>query len=90
MSTTRKSIHHAFRMAVFWTRVEAGDYFITKPNFQIGWGGLTPQCREYILSGGHPHSRIFAAIPGGTINGPVIKVHVVQILGTHGLEVAVP
>ena len=37
-----------------------------------------------------PHARIFAAIPGGIKIGPVIEGHVVLIMGTHGLEIAVP
>ena len=37
-----------------------------------------------------PHARNFAAIPGGTKIGSVIEGHVVLIMGTHGLEIAVP
>ena len=36
------------------------------------------------------HARILAAIPGGTEIGPVIEGHVVLIMGTRGLEIAVP
>ena len=36
------------------------------------------------------HARIFAAIPGVTKIGPVIEGHVVLLMGTHGLGIAVP
>ena len=35
-------------------------------------------------------SRAFAALPGGTIMGPVIEVQIVQILDQYGLEIAPP
>ena len=38
----------------------------------------------------NPHSRAFAAIPGGTIIGPVIEVQIVKILDQYGLETAFP
>ena len=34
-------------------------------------------------------SRPYAAIPGRTIIGPVIEVHIVQLLGSHGLEIPI-
>ena len=33
---------------------------------------------------------LFAAIPGGTILGPVIEVKIVKILERYGLEIAIP
>ena len=77
-------------LASFWKRVTAGDYFITKPSTEDVWSGFTPQCRDYTRPRGHLHTRIFAAILGGTKNGPSFEVQVEQILGTHGLEGAVP
>ena len=50
------------------------------PSFD-GFGDPIPVCREYTLSQAIPRARAYAARPGETINGPVIKVHV-----THGLE----
>ena len=47
-------------------------------------------CREYTLSRVNPQSRAFAAIPGGTIIGPVIEVQIVKILYQYGLEIAIP
>ena len=63
--------------------MEATHHFRTDPSEEDGWRGIT-------LSRENPHARIFAAIPGGTKIGPVIEVHVVQVMGTHGLESAVP
>ena len=37
-----------------------------------------------------PQSRVFAAIPGGTLMGPVIEVQIVKILDQYGLEIAIP
>ena len=47
-------------------------------------------CRICTLSRVNPHSRAFAAIPGGTIIGPVIEVQIVKILDQYGLEIAIP
>ena len=35
-------------------------------------------------------SRIFAAIPGQTVIGPVIQVHIIQFLGINGIEIQIP
>ena len=36
------------------------------------------------------HSRLYAAIPERTLNGPVLQVHIIQLLGTHGIEIQIP
>ena len=46
--------------------------------------------REYTLSRVNPRSRVFAAILGGTIVGPVTEVQIVNILDSYGLEIAIP
>ena len=55
-----------------------------------GFGQSIPLCREYTLSRVNPRSRVFAAILGGTIIGPVIEVRIVKILDAYGLEIAIP
>ena len=45
---------------------------------------VTPLCRSY------PKAQAWAAIPDGTLVGPVLKVHVVKILDGYGIEVAIP
>ena len=34
-------------------------------------------------------SRIYAAIPERTTIGPVLQVHIVRFLGTHGIEIPI-
>ena len=53
-------------------------------------GKITPLFREYTSSRAYPKTRVLAAVPAGTIIGPVIEVHVVKILDGYGLEVAIP
>ena len=54
----------------------------TRPDEDDGFG-------RYTLSRAHPRSRAFAAIPGGTIIGPVIEVQTVKILDQFGHEIAI-
>ena len=37
-----------------------------------------------------PSTRVFAAIPGGSVGGPVIEVQIAKILDQYGLEIAQP
>ena len=55
-----------------------------------GFGDRTPACREYTNPRADSDSRIFAPISGRTVIGPDIKVHMIQILGTHVLEIQIP
>ena len=71
-------------------QVSAGMNSKTRPDEDDGFGQIIPYCREYILSRAHPQSRIFAALPGGTIIGPVIEVQIVKIIDHCGFEIAVP
>ena len=66
-------------------RVTAGMMYKSRPDEDDGFGQLVPLCREYSLSGANPQSRVFAAIPGRTVNGPVIEVQIVKNLGQPGL-----
>ena len=77
-------------LASFRHRVSAGMNYKTRPDEDEGFGQTIPSCREYTLSRAHPQSRIFAAIPGGTVIGPVIEVQIVKILEQYGLEIAIP
>ena len=70
--------------AVFTHRVSAGMSYKTRPDDDDGSGQLISLCREYTLSRVHPQSTAFAAIPGGTIIGPVIEIQIVKILDTFG------
>ena len=53
------------------------------------WRQLIPFCREHTLSQAHPQSRNFAAIPGGTIIGPVIEVKTVKLLNNMDLKLQI-
>ena len=55
-----------------------------------GFGKIIPSCQENTLSRVNPQSKVFAAILGGTIIGPVIEVQIVKILDQYGLEIASP
>ena len=46
--------------------------------------------REYLNYRSYPKTRALAAVPAGTIIGPIIEVHIVKILDEYGLEVAIP
>ena len=73
-------------------RIEFQLVWATKisPHDDDGFGQLTQLCRECTLSRVKIQSRAFAAIPGGTIIGPVIEVQIVKILDQYGLEIAIP
>ena len=45
--------------------------------------------RIHIASGG-PKIQCIWNNPGGTVIGPVVAYHVVQFLGTHGIEIEIP
>ena len=90
MSTERKSILNALQLGIILEKSNSRDYFVTKPSTEDGWSGPILQYREYTLSREHLHSRICATIPGGAKIRPVMEVLVEQILGTRGLEGAVP
>ena len=76
----------ACELASFWRTVETGIWCITIPDVDDGFGDFTPVCREYTLPRADTQSRAYA---GGTFIGPVIEVHVVQLLGNHGLEIKI-
>ena len=72
-----------------WKKIKKYDYFITKPCLQDGHGGVDTQCKEYTFSRSDHRSRIHCRIWGGTKIGPVSDIKVVQIIGVHGIEIAV-
>ena len=61
-----------------------------RPNADDGWWTLTLVCREYSSSRSYPKAQPLAAIPEGTIVGPVLEVHIAKILEEFGIEVAIP
>ena len=65
-----------------WYQIRADD--------DDGWGTITPLCREYSISRSFPNSLVLAAIPEGTIIGPVLGVQIAKILDGCGIEVAIP
>ena len=67
----------------------AGKTYKIRPDGDDGWGGITPSCREYSSSRSYPKTQALAAIPEGTIIGPVPEVHVAEILVGYGIEVAI-
>ena len=71
-------------------RVSAGMMCKTRLVEDDGKRQLVPLGREYIHSRANLQSRVFAAIPGRTVIGPVLKVQIVEILGQFGLEIAIP
>ena len=59
-------------LASLWYWVSAGMNHKTRPDEDDGVGQITLVCRKYTLFRVNPQSRASAAIPGGTIIGPVI------------------
>ena len=62
----------------------------TVPDVDDGCGDRTPACREYTLPRADSDSRIYAPIPGQTVIGPVLQVHIIQCLGLDGIEIQIP
>ena len=76
--------------ASFWKGVSVGMCYKTVADVDDGFGDRTPACREYTHPRADSDSRIYAAIPGRTFIRPVIQVHILQFLGTHGIESQIP
>ena len=91
-----ESLSETIRFTTVWEdeilvhRFAGGMNYNTRPDEDDGFGQLIPLCREYTFSRVDPQSRAFAAIPGGTIIGPVIEVQIVKIIDQFGLEIAIP
>ena len=68
----------------------AGKKYKIRPDGDGGWRTVTPPCREYTFSRSFPESQVVAAIPEGTVIGPVLEVRTVKILDEHGMEIAIP
>ena len=66
-----------------------GMRYKTIPDVNDGFGGRTPACREYT----HPREtskiQIYAAIPGNTLIGPGLQVHIVKCLDNYGIEIQI-
>ena len=75
--------------AYFQYRVTAGKQYKIRQDGADGWETITPLCREYSISRSSPKSQVVAAIPEGTIIGPVWEVQIVKILDGYGIEVAI-
>ena len=70
--------------------VAAGRQYKIRPDEDDEWRTITPLCREHSISRYYPKAQALAAIPEGTIIGPVLEVHIVEILDEYGIEVAIP
>ena len=62
----------------------------TLPDGDDGWGTITSLCREYTYSRSFPKSQVLAAIPEGTVIGPVLEAQTATILDGYGIEVLIP
>ena len=82
-------LEKVWELASFWHTTEIGKCYTTIPAMDDGFGDSLPVCREYALLRADPQSRVFAAISGRTLSGPVIEVHVAQLLGNHGFEIKI-
>ena len=76
--------------ALFQHLVTAGNRYQIGPGGDDGWREITLLCRKYLVSRIYLEAKALAAIPAGTIIGPVSEVHIVKILDEYGLEVAIP
>ena len=76
--------------ATFFHEVSVGMCHKTVADVDDGFGDQTPARRECTHPRAVSDSRIYAASPGRTIIGPVIQVHIIQFLGTHGIESQIP
>ena len=76
--------------AAFWELVSVGMRYKTVPDVDDDFGGRTPECREYTHPREHTNSRVYAAIPGNTIIGPVLQVHMIKFLDNYGVEIQIP
>ena len=76
-------------LASFVHRIDLGMKHKTIPDVDDGFGDFVLAWREYILLRLDLNSRVFAAIPGGTVIGPVLEVHIVLVHGKHGLEIKI-
>ena len=76
--------------AAFWELVSVGMRYKTVPDVDDDFGGRTPACREYTHPREQANSRVYAAIPGNTIIGPVLQVHMVKFLVNYRVEIQIP
>ena len=90
LRSTDSQITRISELASFWYTVKAGMHYKTIPDMDDCFGDFTPACREYTHPRADPFSRAYAAVPGGTVIGPVVGVRVEQFLGNHGLEIESP
>ena len=55
-----------------------------------GFGDFTFVRREYTSPRADQGSRVLEAIPGGTVTGPAVRIHIVHIVATDGIEIEIP
>ena len=67
--------------AQFQHLVTAGNCYQIRPDGEDGEHEISRVC---------PETTALAAVPAGTITGPITYVHIVKVLDEYGLEVAIP
>ena len=77
------------KKAFFQRLLIAGENNKIRPNEDDGWRTIAPSCRKYSRSRTYPKTEALATIPEGTTIGPVLEVHIVEILDGYGIEVAI-
>ena len=75
-----------YQRALFYYPVERDWYHVTCQDVDDGSGNLTPTCREYTHPRGYSYSRCVATIKAKTTFGPVLNVHVSNLIGVHSLR----
>ena len=86
----RVQMTHLCEKALFQHLVTAGNCYQIRPDGDDGWRETTLLSREYTSSRVIQKTQALAAIPAGTIVGPVIEIHVVKFLTSMDLEVSIP
>ena len=80
---------HFCNKAFFQHLVIAGYHFTIRPDEDDEWRNISLLCRENLSSRSYPKTKALAAVPEGTTIGPVLEVHIVEILDGYGMEFAI-
>ena len=76
--------------AAFVRRVSVGMSHKTILDVDDCFGDRTSACRVFTPRREDPNSRIYATIPGKTLIGQVLQVHVARYLDINGIEIQIP
>ena len=78
------------KTAKFYHPVEEGNYYITTPLEDDGWGRRTSMCKEYTGPRNQENSRLYASIDANQEIGPVLNIGLATIFDVLGIAVQVP